>query len=113
MTLLSPIRPARVAGLLSALVLFALPTHAQGIGGLIKKKIDKATTKAPEQQAADAPPVFDKVTLEITAERVQKLTAARRAAKQFADGPDGPSALEKRIAPLDDRQTAIYGKQVG
>jgi hypothetical protein len=85
--------------------------HAQ-IGGLIKKKIDKATSQDPAQQAADAPVVFDKVTLEITQERIEKLTAAKRAVRKFAEGPTGPAAYEKQFAALDARQTAIYAKQV-
>src|SRR5260221_1523428 len=85
MTSLLAARPVRTAGFLAALVLFALPAHAQGLGGLIKKKIDKATAKDPAQQAADAPVVFDKVTLEITQERIEKLTAAKRAVRKFAE----------------------------
>ena len=85
--------------------------HAQ-IGGLIKKKLDKSTGKDPAEQAVDAPVVFDKVTLEITQERIEKLTAAKRAVRKFFEGPTGPAAYEKQFAALDARQTAIYEKQV-
>jgi hypothetical protein len=112
MTVHSLIRPIRVAGLLTVLVVFVAPAHAQGLGGLIKKKVDKATGNNPAQQAAVAPPVFDNVTLEITQERIQKLTAAKQAVRQFAEGPTGPAAYEKQIQPLDNRQVAIYQKQV-
>jgi hypothetical protein len=97
---------------IALLLLSSAPAHAQGLGGLIKKKIDKATAKDPAQQAADAPVVFDQVTLEITQERIEKLTAAKRAARKFAEGPTGPAAYEKQFAVLDSRQTAIYEKQV-
>jgi len=104
-------RPLRVATLLAALAVLAAPAHAQGLGGLIKKKLDKATGKEEPQQAAQ-PVVFDKVTLEITQERIEKLTAAKRAVRKFLEGPTGPAAYEKQFAALDARQTAIYEKQV-
>ena len=76
--------------------------HAQ-VGGLIKKKLDKATGKDPAEQAVDAPVVFDKVTLEITQERIEKLTAAKLAVRKFLEGPTGPAAYEKQFAALDAR----------
>ncbi len=110
MTALSMIRPARALGLLVAAALFALPAYAQGLGGLIKKKLEKP--KETAQQGADQPPVFDAFTLEITQERIEKLTAAKRAVLTFAQGPTGPAAYEKQLVPLDNRQVAIYEKQV-
>jgi hypothetical protein len=101
-------RPIRTASFLAVLVLFALPAHAQL--GALKKKLDKATGN-PAQQPVAAP-VFDNVTLEITQERIEKLTAAKRAVRTFAQGPKGPAAYEKLIQPLDNRQVAIYEKQV-
>jgi len=109
MTAIPMNRPIRTAGFLAALVLFALPAHAQL--GALKKKLDKATGKEAPQQAATAP-VFDDVTLEITQERIAKLTAAKRAVRQFAESPQGPAAYEKLIQPLDNRQVAIYEKRV-
>ena len=109
MTAFSMIRPTRVTGLLAMLALCAAPAHAQGLPGLIKKKLEKPTTPPP---GASQPVVFDAVTLEITPERIQKLTAAKRAVRQFAEGPTGPAAYEKQIQPLDNRQVAIYSKQV-
>jgi DNA repair exonuclease SbcCD ATPase subunit len=96
----------------AVLLLFSWGTaHAQ-VGGLIKKKLDKAAGKDAAEQAVDAPVVFDKVTLEITQERIEKLTAAKLAVRKFLEGPTGPAAYEKQITPLDNRQTAIYSKQV-
>ena len=104
MTFPSPGRSLRSLLVVSALLSFALPAHAQ-LGGLIKKKIDKVT-------AAGGPVVFDDVILEITQERLERLTAGLRLARQFAQGPEGRAAMEAKIAPLDARQVAIYEKQV-
>ncbi len=109
MTSLSAVRPFRAATLFVALGLLAQPAHAQL--GALKKKLDKATGKDATQQAV-APPVFDKVTLEITQERIEKLTAAKRTVRKFLEGPTGPAAYEKQINALDTRQAAIYEKQV-
>ena len=106
MTASPVIRPARVTGFISALVLFGLPAHAQ-LGGLIKKKLDRATGK--EEVQAGQPVVFDAVTLEITQERIEKLTAAKRAARKHAEEA---AAYAKQIESLDARQAAIYEKQV-
>jgi hypothetical protein len=109
MTGRSTSRLLRAVPAVAALVLFALPAHAQL--GALKKKLDKATGKEEPQQAAQ-PVVFDQVTLEITQERIEKLTAAKRAVRKFLEGPTGPAAYEKQFAALDARQTAIYEKQV-
>ncbi len=92
-----------------ALVLL-LPGHAEAqLGGLIKKKVSQATAGP----MVGEPVKFDNVTLEITPDRINKLIAAKRAAKQFADGPNGPGAYEAKIEALDAQQAAIYQKQVG
>jgi len=92
-----------------ALALLVSPGRAEAqLGNLLKKKLNQATATAPAGQ----PVKFDKVTLEITADRINSLLAAKRAAKQIADGPNGPAALETKANQLDARQTAIYDKQV-
>jgi hypothetical protein len=104
--------PRILAGiLLPGLLLGATPAlaHAQ-IGGLIKKKIEKVSSKDAVAQSNDVK--FDNETLELTPERIAKVVAGERAAKEIAEGPDGPAAIEKKIAPLDERQTAIYLKHV-
>lgn len=93
--------------LVLAFLATAGPAEAQ-LGGLIKKKLNQATASAPGGE----PVKFDDVVLEITADRINKLTAAKRAAKQYADGPNGPGTYEARIGALDDRQAAIYSKEV-
>lgn len=78
------------------------------LGGLIKKKVNQATAGAPVGE----PVKFDNVVLEITPDRINKLIAAKRAAKQFAEGPNGPQAYEAKVESLDARQAAIYAKEV-
>lgn len=96
-----------VASLALALL---LPCNAQAqLGGLIKKKLSQAAAGP----MVGEPVQFDNVTLEITPDRINKLLAAKRATKQFADGPSGPGAIEAKTAPLDARQVAIYSKEVG
>lgn len=109
MTAFSMIRPTRAAGFVAVLALFAAPAHAQ-IGSLIKKKLEKP--KETTEQAGGQAVVFDAVTLEITQERIEKMTTAKRAVRTFAQSPQGPAALEKQIEALDARQAAIYEKQV-
>lgn len=95
-----------VAPLVLALV---LPSNAEAqLGGLLKKKVNQATAGAQGGE----PVKFDDVVLEITADRINKLIAAKRAAKQYADGPNGPGTHEVKIGSLDARQAAIYEKQV-
>jgi hypothetical protein len=97
--------------LLPPLVCCAIPAPAQ-IGGLIKKRIDKVTSKTPVPQVKGDTVVFNDVVLEITPERIDKLLAAKRAARRIAGGPDGPAAVEKQMEALDASQAAIYAKQV-
>jgi len=86
-----------------------LPGHAEAqLGGLLKKKLNQATAGAPVGE----PVKFDNVVLEITADRINKLTAAKRASKQFAEGPNGPQAYDAKVQSLDARQAAIYSKEV-
>jgi hypothetical protein len=99
----------RVCGLLFAFACVTGSRSAESqVGGLIKKKVDQAagTEKGQEQVK------FDNVILEITEERVNKLLAAKRAGRQLADVPNGLNAIQAKIAPLDERQAAIYEKHV-
>jgi len=105
-------RPSRrcipfAASVILALLVTAGDAQAQ-LGGLLKKKLNQATGGP----MVGEPVKFDKVTLEITPDRITKLTAAKRATKQFADGPNGPGAYEAKIEALDARQAAIYSKEV-
>ena len=101
------------SGVLSATLLtlaLSLPggdANAQ-LGGLLKKKLNQATAGP----IVGEPVKFDNATLEITADRINKLIAAKRATKQFAAGPTGPEAYAAKMAPLDNRQVAIYTKEV-
>ncbi len=92
-------------GAFAAVTLTATPAYGQ-LGNLVKKRLPKGAT------AEAGAPEFNDVTLEITQERIDKLLAAKQAAKRYATGPDGPATLQAKIDPLDDRQTAIYSKQV-
>jgi hypothetical protein len=96
-----------VASVALALLVSSGKAEAQ-LGNLLKKKLSQATAGP----MAGQPVKFDKVTLEITADRINSLIAGKRAAKQIADGPTGPAALEAKANQLDARQTAIYDKQV-
>jgi hypothetical protein len=103
----APLLP-RCSGFLAlGLLLAASPAQAQ-LGNLLKKKLGQATASAPAGQ----PVKFDNVILEITPDRITHLIAAKRSAKQYADGPDGPAALEDKANKLDAQQGAIYEKQV-
>lgn len=96
---------------LTALLLLALllPDNAEAqLGGLVKKKVNQATATAQ----GGGPVKFDDVVLEITPDRINKLIAAKRAAKQYADGPNGPQAYEAKVESVDARQAAIYSKEV-
>jgi hypothetical protein len=78
-------------------------------GGLVKKVIGK---QAPNPPATGPAVAFDSVVLELTPARIAKVIAGKHAARQIADGPNGPAALERRLEPLDARQTQIYEKHV-
>jgi hypothetical protein len=104
-------RPSAPSVLFAVLLLFALvfPRAADAqLGGLIKKAVSQATAGAQGGE----PVKFDSVVLEITADRITRVTAGRRAARQYADGPNGPAAHEARFDSLDARQAAIYEKEV-
>lgn len=78
------------------------------LGGLLKKKLNQAAAGP----MVGEPVKFDDVVLEITADRVNKLISAKRAAKQFAEGPTGPQAYAAKVQALDAQQVAIYSKEV-
>jgi hypothetical protein len=84
------------------------PAEAQ-FGSLVKRAIGKQTPNARVTGQAVA---IDSVVLELTPARIAKVIAGKHAARQIADGPDGPAALERRLQPLDARQTQIYEKHV-
>lgn len=87
----------------------ALPRSAEAqLGGLIKKKVNQATAGP----MVGEPVKFDNVVLEITPDRINKLIAAKRVSKQFAEGPNGPQAYEAKVQSVDARQAAIYSKEV-
>lgn len=71
-----------------------------------------ADAQAAGAAKSDEPVKFDNVVLEITPDRVNKLLAGRRAAKPMADGPNGPGAIQARIAQVGTRQSEIYEKEV-
>ena len=97
-----------VASVALALLVSSGKAEAQ-LGNLLKKKLNQATAGP----MAGQPVKFDNVTLEITPDRINKLIAAKRFAKQYADGPGGPAALQAKADQLDTQQAAIYAKQVG
>lgn len=101
---------SRFLALLSALFLLGSGGAEAQIGGLIKKKVSQVTGQA--QQPAGEPVVFTNVILEITADRVNKLLAAKQAAKRLAEGAGGPAATQARIAQVGTRQSEIYEKEV-
>ena len=82
------------------------PVHSQ-LGGLINKRLPKGV----EQDQTQAP-AFDDVTLEITTERIEKLLAAKQAAKRLADAPTGPAALREKANQLDERQGNLYSRYI-
>ncbi len=84
------------------------PAEAQ-FGSLVKRAIGK---QSPNPAVTGEAVAFDNVVLELTPARIAKVIAGKRAARQIADGPNGPAALERRLAPLDARQGQIYAKHV-
>ncbi len=95
---------------LVALMALTLCSSAEAqFGGLVKKAIGNHTPNAP---ATGQAVTFDSVVLELTPARIAKVIAGKRAARQIADGPNGPAALERRRDALDARQAQIYGKHV-
>ncbi len=94
---------------LAAIAALTLPAPAHGqLGNLVKKRLPKGATA----DQAGSQPQFNDVTLEITVERIDKLLAAKQAAKVLADSPNGPAALRARMDAIDSRQAAIYDKNV-
>jgi hypothetical protein len=79
------------------------------VGGLINKRLPREVPGAPNQ---GAPPQFDDVTLEITTDRIDKLLAAKQAARRLADAPTGPAALRQKADQLDERQGDLYSKHI-
>ena len=101
---------SRLLALLSVLSLLGSGGAEAQVGSLIKKKVSQVTGQA--QQPAGEPVVFTNVILEITADRVNKLLAAKQAAKPLAEGAGGPAAIQARIAQVGTRQSGIYEKEV-
>jgi hypothetical protein len=92
---------------LSALSLCG-PAEAQ-FGSLVKRAIGK---QSPNPAVTGQAVAFDSVVLELTPARISKVIAGKHAARQIADGPNGPAALQRRLEPLDARQAQIYAKHV-
>jgi len=101
---------SRLLALLTVFALLGAGGAEAQLGGLIKKKVSQATGQA--QQPAGEPVVFTNVVLEITPDRVNKLVAAKQAAKPLVEGAGGPAAIQAGIDQRDARQTAIYEKEV-
>ena len=99
-----------VPAFLVALLALSICSSAEAqFGGLVNKAIGKRT---PNPAATGQAVTFDSVVLELTPARIAKVIAGKRAARQIADGPNGPAALERRRESLDARQVQIYEKHV-
>jgi hypothetical protein len=86
-----------------------VPAAAQ-IGNLIKKKAADAIAAQDPTLFRGEAVTFDDATVELTAGRIDRIIAGKRAARRLADGPNGPAAFDKKIQALNDRQTAVYNK---
>ena len=88
-------------------------TASAQFGGLVKKARDKVVeqqvekqvekhTGSPSSSRADAPPTFDEVTLELTADRVDAVIRGLTAGRAVLDGTRGGPSRATLIASRDE-----------
>ena len=113
----SQARPAIVIAAVVAIATAIIPATASAqLGGLVKKARDKALeqqvekqvekhTGSPSSTRVDAPPTFDEVTLELTADRVDSVIRGLTAGRAVLDGKDGGPSRATLVASRDDAAT--------
>ena len=105
---------AAVAAIATATI--PVSTASAQFGGLVKKARDKAVeqqvekqvekrTGSPSSSRADAPPTFDEVTLELTADRVDGVIRGLTAGRAVLDGKGGGPSRATLVASRDQAAT--------
>lgn len=106
-----------VASIVAAATLAAfVPTsaHAQ-FGKVLKKVVDKKSADANANTASGPPPVYDQTVIELTPERLTKVTDGLVAMRRALVGSDGVQALVKQRDNVNARLAAIndaHGKDL-
>jgi len=88
-------------------------TASAQLGGLVKKARDRVVEKQVDKQiekrtgsqtssSADAPPTFDEVTLELTADRVDGVIRGLTAGRAVLDGNGGSASRASLVARRDE-----------
>ena len=99
---------------ITAIAALALPFHnaSAQLGGLVKKARDKAIEQQVEKRVggsaasnADAPPKFDDVTVELTADRVAGIVRGLSAGRAVLDGANGAPSRAALVARRDAAAT--------
>jgi hypothetical protein len=99
---------------ITAIAALALPfsNASAQLGGLVKKARDKAIEQQVEKRVggsaasnADAPPKFDDVTVELTADRVAGIVRGLAAGRAVLDGANGAPSRAALVARRDAAAT--------
>jgi hypothetical protein len=102
---------SRRAVAVAVVAAFSLPIHSASaqLGGLVKKAREKAVEQQVEKRTGavtasngDAPPKFDNVTLELTADRVGQIITGFAAGRAILDGANGAPGRATLVARRDD-----------
>jgi hypothetical protein len=102
---------SRRAVAVAVVAAFSLPLHSASaqLGGLVKKARDKAfdqqvdkRTGAVSSSNAGAPPKFDTVTLELTADRVGQIIRGLGSGRAVLDGANGAPGRAALVSRRDD-----------
>lgn len=108
MSIVSLRQTAVIAFALSAIAGVPRSASAQ-IGGLIKKKIAAAGQDQVQKSTGDNV-AFDNIILELTPERLGKVTAGKQAGKKLATGPNGVIALREKKDALSEQVSQLRDK---
>ena len=101
------VRPVFLAAALLVMSVVASAPAGAGLGDFVKKAKQKVTQAVAPEPAAEAAPEFDDVTVELTAERLDRILVPYRAAEAAGSGR---TELVEKLRALSDERDRIWEK---